>query len=49
MGDKEEFSLMKSNPKALYDGYIEQMMQGIPLTEDQQIKFEYLKRLLIKE
>lgn len=46
---RQEFIIMKENPKQLYDGYIEQMQNGIPLTDEQLIKFEYLKKLLLIE
>lgn len=45
--EKEEFILMKVNPRALYDIYIEQMMEGLVLTTEQVIKFEYLKKILL--
>ena len=45
----EEFLIMKTNPKNLYDAYVEQMQNGIPLTVDQLVKFEYLKKLLLIE
>ena len=39
---------MKSNPKALFDMYMELLSNGTGLNEDQVIKFEYLKKLFIK-
>ena len=47
--NRQEFLIMKTNPKRLYDGYIEQMQNGIPLDDEQRIKFEYLKKLLLIE
>lgn len=44
---RQEFIIMKENPKQLYDGYVEQMQNGIPLTDEQLVKFEYLKKLLL--
>ena len=44
---RKEFIIMKENPKQLYDGHIEQMQNGIPLTDEQLVKFEYLKKLLL--
>jgi len=42
-----EFQVMKDTPRALFDYYIEQITNGIPLTIEQLIKFEYLKTLFI--
>jgi hypothetical protein len=47
--NRAEFIIMKSNPKQLYNNYIEQMQNGIPLSDDQLVKFEYLKKLLLIE
>lgn len=47
--NKAEFIIMKTNPKQLYDEYIEQLQNGIPLTDEQLVKFEYLKKLLLIE
>lgn len=44
-----EFEMMKNNPKELLNYYMNLLTNGIVLNEEQIIKFEYLKKLLIKE
>lgn len=44
-----EFEMMKEFPAQLFDLYIAQMESGVPLDSAQQVKFEYLKRLLFKD
>jgi hypothetical protein len=44
-----EFELMKNNPTQLFNEYLDLLSQGIELNDDQIPKFEYLKKLLIKE
>ena len=40
---------MKSNPRQLFDMYIEQVQQGIPLDDAQIVKMEYVKSVLFRE
>lgn len=44
-----EFEMMKNNPKELFNYYMSLLTNGIGLSDEQIIKFEYLKKLLIKE
>ena len=39
---------MKNEPKKLFDIYMELLLSGVGLTEDQLVKFEYLKKMFIK-
>jgi len=43
-----EFELMKNDPEGLFNLYISQMQAGSPLSQDQLVKFEYLKTVLLK-
>lgn len=45
----DEFKTMKDSPKALFDYYMELVSTGHTLNEDQILKMEYLKKVLIKE
>jgi hypothetical protein len=49
MTNKEEFELMKTNPNNLFDYYMSVLLSDQVLDSDQKIKFEYLKKLLVKE
>ena len=44
-----EFKMMKEEPSALLDYYMQLLREGQELTEDQVIKLEYLKKLMIRE
>ena len=43
-----EFEMMKNNPQGLFDYYIDLMQNGTPLNDEQIIKMEYLKKILLK-
>jgi hypothetical protein len=43
----DEFAMMKSNPQALFDYYMELVQNGQPLDDAQIVKFEYVKRVLL--
>ena len=49
MTNKEEFMLMKSNPSNLFEYYMSVLLSDQVLDDDQKIKFEYLKKILVKE
>jgi hypothetical protein len=40
---------MKEQPNVLFEKFLEILQTGVPLTDEQVIKMEYLKKLLIKE
>jgi len=44
-----EYEQMIENPKGLFDAYLEAMGMGIALNDGQRVKFEYLKKLFVKE
>jgi hypothetical protein len=44
-----EFELLKEEPLKLFNYYLEQLSQGIELDDPQVVKFEYLKKTLLKE
>jgi hypothetical protein len=46
MDGDAEFKMMLQDPQALWDLYFEQVASGTPLSEDQLVKFEYLKKTL---
>lgn len=45
----DEFQLMKNEPKQLFDIYMNMLMNGEVLSDEQVVKFEYLKKLFIKD
>jgi hypothetical protein len=49
MTAKEELSLMKVDPRALFNHYMQMLADGVALDESQLPKFEYLKKLFITE
>jgi hypothetical protein len=49
MTQAEELALMKSKPLQLFKMYLAQLEEGIQLDEGQTAKFEYLKKLFIKD
>ena len=49
MTANEELHLMKTNPKVLFDLYLQMLSDGIALDDSQKSKFEYLKKLFVVE
>jgi hypothetical protein len=49
MTQKEELELMKKDPKALYDYYIQSLLDGQVLSEEQLIRYEYCKKIILGE
>lgn len=45
---ENEYQVMKTDPKRLFDYYINRMQQGIPLDDSQIVKMEYVKSVLFK-
>ncbi len=44
MDGDTEFKVMLQDPQSLWELYFEQVASGITLSEDQLVKFEYLKK-----
>ena len=44
-----EYQMMKEDPLQLFNQYLEILQNGDALSDDQFIKMEYLKKVLIKE
>jgi len=44
-----EFQMMKEQPHQLFTKYLEILQNGETLSDDQVVKMEYLKKILIKD
>jgi hypothetical protein len=46
---REELTLMKEDPRSLFETYLDKITNGETLTTEQIIRLEYLKSLFVKE